>query len=62
MSRCKYSILSLKTLFNIEEAPFFFLFLTLMSVLYDDDQMDQKTARNTNNLKFIAVTIEKIYD
>ena len=28
--------MSLKTLFNIVEAPFNFFFFTLMSVLYDD--------------------------
>ena len=33
------TLYSLKTLFNIMEAPIFFI-LTLMSVLYDDVQMD----------------------
>ena len=45
----------LKTLFNIVEAPFFCIFLIfyLMSVLYDDVQMDQFTARNTKVLTFM---------
>ena len=32
---------------------FFLSFLTLMSVLYDDVQMDQQTTRNTKVLKFM---------
>ena len=42
----------LKTLLNIEEAPFKICW-TLMSVLYCDIQMDQQTARNTKVLKFM---------
>ena len=49
----------LKTLFNTVEARFKIIKKTLLTMLYDDVQMDQLTARNEEkHTKIYAVTIK----